>query len=100
MNTDAATQEVPFAQDNFKILIGIDADDGVVRMRAAVPNAISSNGVLDLADPAVFVGWWIQEHWGEVTNLAAGEYNARQALVAASAPAPLQLVSSNGGILQ
>lgn len=91
--------EVPFAQENFKFLIGIDDDNGVVRMRAAVPHAVAGS-TLDLSDPAVFLGWWIQEHWNDLTNMAAGEYNVRQALVAATAPPALKLVAPDGGLLQ
>ena len=99
MTEEAITPEVPFAQDTFRFMIGIDAVDGVVRMRTAVPKA-AANGMLDLGDPAVFVGWWIQENWIGLSNMAAGEYNVRQALVAASAPAPLKLIGPGGGLLQ
>lgn len=100
-NVQTQAGELPFSQDTFKVLIGVDsAADGNVRIRMAVPNAGASHGTLDLSEPAVFIGWWIQERWNDLTNMAAGEYNARQALVAATAPPALKLVGPDGGMLQ
>lgn len=100
-----ADGEVPFEDDKFTILMGVDADQsGNVRMRMAYTDkALMAGGKhLDLGNPAVFMGWWIKEHWKDISNMAATEFNVRQslAMVSAGNESTLHLVSPDGSRLQ
>lgn len=93
---------VPFEQDKFKVVLGLDSNDaGEIRLRAAyTQEALQENGAApDLSDPAVFMAQWLMNNWSSLRNICANEYNVRQSLAMISEGSKLQLVSPQGGLL-
>lgn len=106
MTTEAAndTPQVPFNEDSFKGLIGIDSDDqGGIRMRVGYAGAsmVAGGNAPDMSDPAVFMLYWLSTNWDQLRSIAAGEYNVRQSLaMVTQGDEGLKLVMPDGSQLQ
>lgn len=98
----------PFGDIKFAILIGLKAtpDGRGVLMRKAMTELAQVDGMPDtmnMEDPAVYLGFWINENWDHIIALASREYslahNLRMLEARGEAPV-LNLVAPDGSRLQ
>ena len=76
--------ELPFAADHFKILIGLDSNEAnEVRMRLALdPRGCVDGhpGRPDMTDAAVFFAKWLQDNFEAVLGIVANAYTTEMSL--------------------
>lgn len=108
-NQPAAQDETtaPFEGIKFAILIGLKAtpDGRGVLMRKAMTELAQVDGMADtmnMEDPAVYMGFWLNENWSYLTALASREYTLAHNLrmLTAKDDKVLQLVAPDGSRLQ
>lgn len=112
-NTPAQPNEVdettaPFGDIKFSILIGLKAtpDGRGVLMRKFMTELAQVNGMPDtmnMEDPAVYLGFWLNENWPHIIAMASREFtlafNLRMLEARGEAPV-LNLVAPDGSRLQ